>query len=183
LSKRTEIIRLAIEYIKMYSFPELSYDYIAKKLNISKAAIHYYFKNKKDLGIAVCDYFEENLRQQLSDFIENPEKSAWEFIHERTRNFNSDEICPIVSIQSDLNQYDEDLRLKIIELVNLEYDVYVKILSRKLDDKTSAKYAQIHLSALKGAQLYSRTISKPFFITVFNYIENEINELNKGEPI
>lgn len=183
MNKRAEIIELAIDFIKMYSFPELSYDYLAKKLDISKAAIHYYFKNKKDLGEAICERLEETLKRQLSVFLANPEKPAWEFIRERAMIINTSEICPVVSIQSDLNQYDEELQHKIIELVNLEYEVYVKILERNLDKDTSARYAQIHLSALKGAQLYSRTISKPFFKTVLEYVENDLRELNGGNLI
>lgn len=47
MTKKLEIIQLSVQFIKKANFKDLSYDYLAKQLVITKTAIHYYFKNKK----------------------------------------------------------------------------------------------------------------------------------------
>ena len=52
-SKKEEITRYAIlRLIKQRSFSTFSYEDISKEMNMTKAAVHYHFEKKDDLGIA-----------------------------------------------------------------------------------------------------------------------------------
>jgi TetR/AcrR family transcriptional repressor of nem operon len=161
MTKKLEIIQLSVQFIKKASFKDLSYDYLAKQLAITKTAIHYYFKNKKDLGLAICNYLETGLQERFNYFMEHSDETAWEFIHRRHQSLSQDDICPIVSLQTDLNEYEE---------------VYREILARNMPITSAEALAQIHLSSIKGAQIYNRTLNVPFSETILKKIKQEIGE-------
>lgn len=179
MNKREEIIQLAISFIKKYSFQELSFGYLAEQLNITKAAIHYYFKNKTDLGIAICEHLEEMFKQQQLYFEQHSELSAYQSLEKRIAFLSDGEICPAVSLQSDLNKYDEALQKKVIELAEVEYHTYVQILARKMDLEQAQILAQAHLASIKGARIYNRTLAIPFEQTILERVKKEINEVER----
>lgn len=176
MTKKLEIIQLSVQFIKKASFKDLSYDYLAKQLAITKTAIHYYFKNKKDLGLAICNYLETGLQERFNYFMEHSDETAWEFIHRRHQTLSQDDICPIVSLQTDLNEYEEEMQQAIIHLVAKEYQVYREILARNMPITSAEALAQIHLSSIKGAQIYNRTLNIPFSETILKKIKQEIGE-------
>jgi len=108
-----DFIQLSVQFIKKANFKDLSYDYLAKQLVITKTAIHYYFKNKKDLGLAICNYLETGLQERLNYFMEHSDETAWEFIHRRHQTLSQDDICSIVSLHMDLNEYEEEMQQTI----------------------------------------------------------------------
>lgn len=183
VNKKEEIVKIAIDYIKQYNFVNLNYDYLAKKLGITTTAIHYYFKNKKDLGIEICNHLEQGLNKQLIQFQQDLEKEPWEFIEKRTSFLKDDEVCPIASLQSNINCYDSDMKQKVIELVELEYLVYVKILARKADLSVAEKYAKVHLSAIKGAQFFHRSVSFSDFKAILLFIKSDLHNFNKESEV
>lgn len=179
MNKKKEIIKLSISFIKKYSFQELSFSYLATQLDITKTAIHYYFKNKINLGIAICEHLEEKFKKQLLYFENHNELSSWLSIQERIEFLSEGEICPVVSLQSDFNKYDKELQKKVTELVEAEYQTYLQILSRKIKVEQAEILAQNHLASIKGARIYNRTLSVPFEQTVLERIKNEIVEVEK----
>jgi TetR/AcrR family transcriptional repressor of nem operon len=181
MSKKNAIVKNSIDFLKKHSFKELSFELLAKEFNVSKTAIHYYFPKKIDLGIAICETLEEGLIQQLDVFKKEPDKASVEFIHERLSFLRDNEICPIITLQSEYNDFEKLLQDKVKELGNSEYSVYVDILARNINKKEAESIAQVHLSAIKGAQYYSRSLSLPFDYTVMKYIEKSfLNNFEGG---
>lgn len=179
MSKKNEIVQLALNYVKRYSFQDLSFSYLAEQLDITKAAIHYYFKNKTDLGVAICETLETTLRAQREDFETHQTRSAYEFFDERLAFITEKDICPIISLQADLNKYDQTLKNRLIELIEFEYQTYAQILARKVDTQQAKLLAQIHLASVKGALIYNRSLDVPFEQTILAKIKTEIDEVEK----
>ena len=56
-STKSDIAMFALKIIASKTFSAFSYDDIAREFHMTKAAVHYHFKSKEDLGIAICDAF------------------------------------------------------------------------------------------------------------------------------
>ena len=63
ISTKDKIIEYSIKLIKTKGYSSFSYDDIAQKLKISKAAVHHHFEKKEDLGIAVCQYLQSKIEE------------------------------------------------------------------------------------------------------------------------
>ena len=116
--------------------------------------------------MAICDYLETGLQEQSNYFMESSNETAWVFIQRRHQTLSQDDICPIVSLQTDLNEYEEEMKLALIHLVAKEYQVYREILARNMPITSAETLAQVYLSSIKGAQIYNRTLNVPFSETI-----------------
>ena len=65
--KRQQIIRAAVEVFAKHEYKRASTDDIAAKAGISKGALFYYFKNKRELYSYLIHYAEKVLTQQAVD--------------------------------------------------------------------------------------------------------------------
>lgn len=113
---KEHIIDLGLALIQQKGFSSFSYDDIAKRLGITKAAIHYYFESKEDLGIAVCERAEKTMRYYYERNMENIKKhteTPWSYIENILSMIGENENCPITSLQSDYENLSERFREKI----------------------------------------------------------------------
>ena len=65
-----KIIALGRDFIQSFGYHAFNFRQIAEKLNVKNAAIHHYYRNKEDLGVAVIEQDKsdfENLTKVLSD--------------------------------------------------------------------------------------------------------------------
>jgi Transcriptional regulator len=177
MNKKEAIIDLSISFVKQYSFQELSFSYLAEQLSITKAAIHYYFKSKTDLGVAICETIGAHFQEQQAYFEAHPEQSAYLLIEQRLGFLAEDEICPVVSLQADVNKYDATLQAKVRELAQIDYETYARVLARHLSFTQAQELAQVHLASIKGARIYNRTLGIPFEQTVLTKVQQEIREV------
>jgi TetR/AcrR family transcriptional repressor of nem operon len=66
---KAEIVERAEALIRRRGFKGFSYRDIAEPLGIKNAAVHYHFRSKADLGVAVIERYREKLKQGTSTFM------------------------------------------------------------------------------------------------------------------
>lgn len=62
---RTQILDLAERAIRMRGYHAVSFRDIADALGIKSASIHYHFRHKEDLGLAVVDRYAERISAEV----------------------------------------------------------------------------------------------------------------------
>ncbi len=179
---KDQILELAMHYIRKYGYDSFSYADISKELGITKASIHYYYKNKEDLLIDIIDeyiMFQSNLNERLSE-IDNPKEKIKKFFIYEYEGTREEEKCPIVMIENILYKMNEQIRNKFIKLVNVEIDNLSNILEEYFKEKNKKNIAVREesiklLSLYKGNMMYSRALNGVSSIEfILNYIEKNI---------
>lgn len=62
---RTQILDLAERAIRLRGYHAVSFREFADELGIKSASIHYHFRHKEDLGLAVVDRYAERIQSQV----------------------------------------------------------------------------------------------------------------------
>jgi TetR/AcrR family transcriptional repressor of nem operon len=184
-NKRTQIVKLAVNLIREKGYLALGYDEIAHQLGISRAAIHYHFEKKEDLGIAVTSLIMQDLNE-LDMFLKNSTLTVTEkinhFIVKQVEPFSDNEICAISSLQADVGSLPDQIRHKLQEVSQLELNVMIHILSEAHTDKASVNGEEVEelattiLSAIKGALQYSRVLDRDLYPKVVRQIMKLIHK-------
>jgi len=88
MNKKNELIKIASREFAKYGYKGVSLEKIAKKANISKAAIYYHFKNKADLFENVVNPKINKLINEIYSFNdENPQEALKHYIHSYAKIF------------------------------------------------------------------------------------------------
>ena len=119
---KEEILRIGKQLIQLYGYNAFSYADIAKALNIKNAAIHYYFRGKEDLLMALVDDYITSyqlLLQQLQQSKLSALGKLDKFIERYTALCDTESICIIGSVASDYNTLPDSAKEKIGTLINL----------------------------------------------------------------
>lgn len=160
---RNEIVMLALSLIKRKSYSSFSYDDISRELNITKAAIHYHFRNKEDLGVAVCEAFRDAISMRCEERVKEAAngRHPWNILADMVTSQAQTGICPIVSMQSDYENLPERIRGALADLVTYELET-VRTLVKTYDPDADIEAAILQFLALKGAMQYSRVLGEKF---------------------
>lgn len=174
MEKKTKdrIVDLALTFIQQKGFSSFSYDDIAKCLGITKAAIHYYFEGKEDLGVAVCEKIEKILwdfyEQTLED-IKNNAGTPWGYIESMLGIIGRNENCPISSLQFDYDNLSEKFREKIKNISELQMNLFIK-LAKEFSSATDERLLASCFLSVKGALQYKRILGDDFFNNNIDFI-------------
>lgn len=166
-TKKEEIISYALRLIKIKSFSSFSYDDISKELKVTKAAVHYHFEKKEDLGFAICNFLKLNLLEmfkQCENEIREHKGHPWMFIERRICNIQSDEICPILSLQSDYENLSFKLQKEVEKISITEIEVVQKLVKEYKPDFKQPEAVTSALMSVKGALQYRRILGEKIFI-------------------
>lgn len=77
--RRTQVIRAVIESVADQGLEALTMDAVAKKADVSKGVVNYYFSGKRDLLLQSFHAFLESYNQQIVDLIQ-PDMKAMEMM-------------------------------------------------------------------------------------------------------
>lgn len=168
MSTRDKIIEYSLKMIKLKGYSAFSYEDIAKKLKISKAAIHHYFEKKEDLAISVCDYLQTKISESYEKNLKQ-NNHPWNFIKERINTIKFKEICPISSLQTDFDQFSNKLKKALTETTIKEIDYYLLLVNNYSARPIDNSIALSLYMSMKGALQYRRVLGEEFFV---NYIES-----------
>ncbi len=123
MGKKKEILDIALKYFAKNGYENTSLDEIAKDVNITKPAIYYHFKNKKEIynQIFINHYknlkFENNLKNYIYKmgefFIKNPQIAEL-FAKELSCNMEHLEDDTIKIVSNTLRRLSEILKDKEI---------------------------------------------------------------------
>ena len=77
--RRTQVIRAVIESVAEKGLEALTMDAVAKRADVSKGVVNYYFAGKRDLLLQSFNAFLESYNQQIVDLIQ-PDMGAMEMM-------------------------------------------------------------------------------------------------------
>jgi len=106
---RKRILKAALNEIRLKGFQSANINIIAKKSGLTKGALYYYFKNKRELGYAVVDMLKQDM---LHDVWIQPLETCND---------------PISCIQSIINNDSEQMTIKEIRLGSPLIDLAVEM--------------------------------------------------------
>lgn len=116
---REEIIRTAGRLLQTRGYNGFSYAHIADALGVKPAAIHYHFKTKQDLGVAVARRFSERWRSFREAYVDAGPRVRLEAVFEMyARLAERRRICPAASIHAELDAVPEAVGAAAAEVVN-----------------------------------------------------------------
>ena len=109
---KQKILKEAAKLFSEFGFLGVSMEDIAKKLDITKAALYYHFKNKKELYLNVLENTFENLKEKIAKkvFLAKSQKEITEKVIETYLEFSLKEKNLIKSLSLKLSR--EDLEIK-----------------------------------------------------------------------
>jgi len=182
---KDEIIASALPMIRKKSYSAFSYDDISKELEITKAAIHYHFEKKEDLGIAICEKIREGFTlcyENARHEIENNNGHPWSYIESVMSYLAADEICPVSSFQSDFENLPPRLKDEVKQLSKIQIDqldLLIKEFAPNVKDNTVAITTNL---SIKGALQYRRVLGETFFEKALKSIKEQFYfALNDGK--
>ena len=181
LSTKDKIIEYSIKLIKTKGYSSFSYDDIAQKLKISKAAVHHHFEKKEDLGTAVCKYLQSKIEEGSGKILKQS-LHPWIFAETRINTIKSGEICPISSLQSDFEQFPPKLKKELKKTTSMEIEHFKKLVEAYAPGLPDYSQAVNYYLALKGALQYRRILGEEFYKETVMSIKKEFyNFLDKKE--
>jgi len=88
MGKKTELLKIASREFAKYGYKGVSLEKIAKKANITKAAIYYHFKSKAELFRNVVIHKIDELIAEIYSFKDdNPSKELQHYIYSYAKTF------------------------------------------------------------------------------------------------
>ena len=166
MNRKTEILKLTAEMLKVKGFDSFSYNDLSQELGITKASIHHHFKRKEDLGLALLVYLKERTLKG-TEHLHDTNISPWEkletffdmnaqIIENGTKN------CPVNSLQANVSIITAEMAVVLKEIGELEISLMKSILEDgrqegQLFFKGKARdHATLIMSTLRGAMQQSR---------------------------
>ena len=184
MSKREEIIQLADKLILHKGYNAFSFYDISDEIGIKTASIHYHFRTKSDLGIAVIQQHIENLKLVIEKYkAKTPEEKLDKFFTIYTNIKKESKICLVGSLATDFNTLDKKVQEKLKEFSELMLDWVADFLAEGKDEKVfyfeeePRTKALLIISNMLAIVQLSRLTNDDDFGIVKNSIKKEI--LNK----
>jgi TetR/AcrR family transcriptional repressor of nem operon len=126
-ASKTKLLETAIDMIWASSYGSVSVDDICEKAGVNKGSFYYAFKSKSDLAVAAFERHWEAKRPML-DRIFSPQLPPLERLDQYCRVIIDDQKqkyrlfgkmlgCPFCSIGSELGTQDENIRLKMEQIL------------------------------------------------------------------
>jgi len=124
LDTREQIIELADNLIREKGYNAFSFYDISRSVGIKTASIHYHFRSKSDLGMAVIEHQLQQLHLVIRKFeSKTPIERLDKFFSIYASIKNENKVCLVGSLATDFNTLDKKLqaRLKIFSDAMLEW--------------------------------------------------------------
>lgn len=162
---RKLILSLARGYVQRFGFNGFSFQTIADDLGIKKASIHYHFKSKEEMGLAILDHYIAAFAKWSEDVKSKSNATlkleAYFKIFER---FIQDDkkVCPIGVLSSDFHTLPETMRSRLWDLHDHQRKWLITTMREGrhagefADDLNETEAADTILSAIQGGLLASR---------------------------
>lgn len=118
---KREILDAAEAMLQERGFNGFSYHHIAERLGIKNAAVHYHFRSKNDLGVAVIERYRRRFarwdeRLQAEGASPWAKLEAFFGIYESLLR-NGNRICPSATLQAEYHTIPETLQESVRALV------------------------------------------------------------------
>jgi len=182
--RKQQILDIATELLQTKVFSALSFQDIADKRGVSKAAIHSHFRTKEILGKALLEQYCEVINA-IHIKSENAGDSAWDkynaFIKElKNIIIENKQICPMTLLQLEHHLIPESMQELVSKAYNLDIDWLEKILKQGLETGemafkgTPKDQSLLILASLQGATMNARSEDSTIFELIMEQIKNSM---------
>ncbi|ULQ60984.1 TetR/AcrR family transcriptional regulator [Brucepastera parasyntrophica] len=181
---KEKTLKLSLSMIQRRSFSSFSYDDISRKLGVTKAAIHYHFESKADLGMALCERIKKAMQdryEQSLNGIRTRREHPWNFIENIISTIGPGDNCPISSLQADYENLPARLQEKIRELSELQLELFRSLVREYAPRLRNEDFVVTAFLGIKGALLYRRILGQKFFVTSLQSIRKQFDSSLKEQ--
>lgn len=167
---RGKIVRSAAELFYLGGYQGTSLDMVARKAEVNRGSLYYFFKSKKNLALAVIDYFERLLYLNFLEPALGGEGSGREKLalladlYSKMPSTSSPCCgCPIGKLTLELSGIDEDLRLRSKEvwigvIDRIEVAVQQAVEEELLEPASDASgHSRAFFEQIQGAHIIARS--------------------------
>ena len=166
MNTRDRILEVALELVQTRGYSAFSYQDLSDRLGITKASIHHHFRSKADLGKAVAEKYNTDVRAIL-DSASATSDDPWVQLEEYVQMVlgivkTRDRICAAGSVQSEFNVVPETMGKSMGSLVQFVIGWIRDVIKRGRDlgvmefPGSPDDHAALLFSAAQGAMQYGR---------------------------
>jgi TetR/AcrR family transcriptional repressor of nem operon len=167
-STANEILDLAESFIQTRGYNAFSYQDIATALGIRKASIHYHFRSKEELAVAVVDRYATRFSAALAKIADDPRKSAMAMLDQYMAPYfefskTPDKVCLCGALAGEMPALPPEVRTRVDAFFREHQRWLARILQRGADrdefrlSSKPTRMARLIFGALQGALLVKRT--------------------------
>lgn len=166
MSRKEDILRLAIKNLSLYGYNGFSYADLAKDIGIAKASLHYHYASKELLAINICDSIEQHWQKCFDNISTQSDLSALEqmteFIQSNLSQLKNNRICALAALLNNYESLPSELQKRVYELVSYEYSIYYQFIQKAVDlNEVNCSLNVDHataelISMVKGSLIYRR---------------------------
>ena len=182
-NRKQQILEIAAELMLTRAFTAFSYQNIADRLGITKAAIHSHYRTKEILGVALLEKFFEDIKYS-HDEAERCGDGAWDRFNSFTaglvsKGVNENKVCPVCVLQVEHNVIKESMQKGVSKIYNLNRTWMAKILKQGRDEGvmifqgSPKNQADLIMAATQGALMNARAEG-------FEIFENVVGQIKKN---
>ena len=166
MNTRDRILEVALELVQTRGYSAFSYQDLSDRLGITKASIHHHFRSKADLGKAVAEKYNTDVRAIL-DSASATSDDPWVQLEGYVQMVlgivkTRDRICAAGSVQSEFNVVPETMGKSMGSLVQFVIGWIRDVIKRGRDlgvmefPGSADDQAALLFSAAQGAMQYGR---------------------------
>ncbi len=181
-NRKQQILETAAELMQTRAFTAFSYQDIADRLGITKAAIHSHYRTKEMLGNALLEKSLEDLKK-LHFEAESCGEGAWDRFDAFTAKtaslvIDENKVCPVCVLQVEHNVIQESMQKGVSKIYNRNRIWMAKILKQGRDQGVMIfqgkpeDQAELILAAIQGALMNSRAEG----LAIFSHIVAQIKK-------
>jgi len=182
--RKQEILEITAELMQKRTFSAFSFQDIADRLGISKAAIHSHYRTKELLGVALLEKYYDELDQVHRD-IDSAGGNAWDkfdayVASDKRYIVDENKVCPVTVLQLETNVIPESLQKGVTRIYKKNNQWLAKLLSQGVEQGqmsfqgSSEGQAALIIGALIGAFLNSRAEGSDIFDTIVEQLKNSM---------
>jgi TetR/AcrR family transcriptional regulator, transcriptional repressor for nem operon len=177
------ILDLAEGMIQERGFNGFSYQDIARALGVKNAAVHYHFRSKSDLGVAVVERYQRRFRR-WSEGLDAARLGAWprlEAFFDIYRSFvRNARVCPNGVLAAEFHTLPEEVREATRTLVAEFHAWLIRLLEQGRDQGAfqfkgeAADQAAVIGAALQGGIQMARAAGSDTFESVVAQLRRQL---------
>ena len=166
---KRKIIEAAARLVYQRGFHATSLDIVAQGAKVNRGSLYYFFRSKKNLGLAIIDHYESLLHENYLTPSFDTEASGREKIRCLAESYARMPIqdspccgCPIGNLSLELSALDEEMRMRLKEVWDGVFERIALVLAQSQAEGelpgeiAPLVYARSFFSQMQGAHIIAR---------------------------
>ncbi len=166
---KQKIIDAAARLVYQRGFHATSLDMVAQAARVNRGSLYYFFRSKKNLGLAVIEHYEFLLHQNYLSPSFDIEASGREKIRCLAESYARMPIqdspccgCPIGNLSLELSALDEEMRMRLKEVWDGVFERIALVLAQSREEGDlpgelePLAHARSFFSQIQGAHIIAR---------------------------